>query len=209
MVQYKPNSHRSKEAQNAGAAPAQPERPKPEKVISGKAVAKPKGKLAQIAGNFIVEDFKKVKEYIIKDVILPTLKDMLWTSIARGSERMLYGESGHSPKNSKLGHINYGGIFKQVVSNGDPARSTNRQHFLDSIILDDYGDAQRVLAAMEAYIAKYGSVTVAELHEFIDEPMGDYTNTQWGWRSVNTVTITRVSDGKYKINLPEAVSLKD
>lgn len=208
MLDYTPNSHRFKESQKDASKQPQADRKPAEKVISGKAAAKPKGKLAKFMGSFFAEDFKKVKEYILKDVILPTIKDTIWTTIARGSERMLYGESGHAPKNSKLGHINYGGMFKQITQSTDASRNTNSQYAVDNIILEDRGDAERVLEAMKAYIAEYGSVSIAELYQFIGEPIGEYTTCQWGWRSLNTAGIMRTSNGGYKLDLPKAVPLK-
>ena len=208
MLDYTPNSHRFKESQRDSSKETKPEKKPAEKVISGKAVAKPKGKLAKLAGSFFAEDFKKVKEYILKDVILPTIKDTIWTTIARGSERMLYGESGHAPKNSKLGHINYGGMFKQMTQPSENSRNTNSQYNVDNIILEDRGDAERVLDAMKAYIAEYGYVSVADLYQFIGEPIGEYTTTQWGWRSLNTAGIMRTSNGGYKLDLPKVVPLK-
>lgn len=211
MQDFKPNSHRFKESQNAPApaASAAPEKKKVEKVVAGKVVAKPKGEFAKFLDAFFAEDFRKVKDYIIKDVIVPTIKDTIWTVIARGSERMLYGEAGHSPKNSKLGHINYNNLFKQATgSTSSGSTNTNSQYSVDNIILEDRGDAERVLEAMKAYIAEYGAVSISELYEFIGEPIGEYTTTRWGWRSLNTAGIMRTTNGGYKLDLPKAIPLK-
>ena len=208
MQDYKPNPNRFNESQKE--APSAPEKKKVEKVVAGKVTAKPKGELAKFAETFFAEDIRKVKDYLIKDVLIPTIKDTIWTVIARGSERMLYGEAGHAPKNSKLPHVNYGGLFKpnasQTSSSG--SSSTNNQYSVDNIILEDRGDAERVLEAMKAYIAEYGAVSISELYEFIGEPIGEYTTTRWGWRSLNTAGIMRTSNGGYKLDLPRAIPLK-
>lgn len=213
MQDYKPNSHRFKESQNNTSvpAPATPEKPKIEKVVAGKVVAKPKSGLAQFFESFIAEDFGKVKDYVVKDLVLPTLKDTFWTIIVRGSERLLYGEAGHSPKNSKLPFVNYGGLFKSNTSQIPTGSSTssNNQYSVDNIILEDRGDAEKVLVAMKAYIENYGAVSISELYEFLGEPMGDFTTTRWGWRSLNTAGIMRTSNGGYKLDLPKPVSLKN
>lgn len=209
MQDYKPNSNRFKESQKEAAATAAPEKKKVEKVVAGKVTAKPKGELAKFAETFFAEDIRKVKDYIVKDVIVPTIKDTIWTIIARGSERMLYGEAGHAPKNSKLPHVNYNGLFKSSTSQTPSnTASTNNQYSVDNIILEDRGDAERVLEAMKAYIAEYGAVSISELYEFIGEPIGEYTTTRWGWRSLNTAGIMRTSNGGYKLDLPRAIPLK-
>lgn len=189
--------------------PATPERKKVGKVISGKAATKPKGELAKFADTFIAGDIRKVKDYLIKDVLVPTIKDTIWTVIAKGSERLLYGESGHAPKKSKLPYLDYNNLFKQSSA---PAQVTTAQsnplHSIDNIFLDDEEDAQKVLATMHAYIAEYGSVSVSELHEFIGEPIGPFTGSNWGWRSLNTASYAPTGDGRYKLILPRAMSIK-
>lgn len=206
MQDYKPNPNRFKESQPGTATPA-PERKKVEKVVAGKVTAKPKGELAKFFETFFAEDIHKVKDYLLKDVIVPTIKDTIWTVIARGSERMLYGEAGHAPKNSKLPYVNYNGLFKQP-SQSSNSNSNNSQYSVDNIILEDRGDAERVLEAMKAHIAEFGAVSISELYEFIGEPIGDFTTTRWGWRSLNTAGIMRTSNGGYKLDLPRAISLK-
>lgn len=208
MQDYKPNSHRFKESQQGASAPTAPEQKKVEKVVAGKVVAKPKSGLAKFVETFFAEDIHKVKDYIVKDVVTPTIKDTIWTIIARGSERMLYGEAGHSPKNSKLPFINYNGLFKSSVPQTPTVNSSTTQYSVDNIILEDRGDAERVLTAMNAHIAEFGEVSISTLYEFIGEPIGDFMCTRWGWRSLNTAGIMRTSNGGYKLDLPRPVSLK-
>jgi hypothetical protein len=210
MQDYKPNSHRFKETQKDTTPSVAPEKPKIEKVISGKATAKPKSGIAKFFEVFLAEDFSKVTDYVLKDIVVPTIKDTIWTVIARGSERMLYGEAGHAPKNgSKLPFVNYGGMFKNASQTSTAgSANTNNQFSVDNIILEDRGDAERVLEAMKAYIAEYGAVSISELYEFIGEPIGEYTTTRWGWRSLNTAGIMRTTNGGYKLDLPKAIPLK-
>lgn len=189
--------------------PAAPERKKVGKVISGKAATKPKGELAKFADTFVAGDIRKVKEWFIKELLIPTVKDTIWTAISKGSERLLYGEAGHAPKKSKLPYLDYNNLFKQ---NSAPAQvattQSNPLHSIDNIFLDDEEDAQKVLATMQAYIAEYGSVSVSELYEFIDQPIGAFTGHNWGWRSLNGATYASTGDGRCKLILPRAVSLK-
>lgn len=208
MQDFKPNPNRFGESKPS--ATAAPEKKKVGKVISGKAATKPKGELAKFADTFIAGDIRKVKDYLIKDVIVPTIRDTIWTVIAKGSERLLYGDAGHAPKKSKLPYLDYNGLFKQNAPavQSQASSSSNPMYSVDNILLDDEDDAKKVLATMHAYIAEYGSVSISELYEFIDEPVRDFTSTHWGWRSINTASYTPTSDGRYKLNLPRAVSLK-
>ena len=120
----------------------------------------------------------------------------------------LYVKKHNAPKNSKLPYVNYNGLFKQPSNQTSSANANTNQYSVDNIILEDRGDAERVLEAMKAYIAEYGAVSISELYEFIGEPIGDFATTRWGWRSLNTAGIMRTSNGGYKLDLPRAVSLK-
>ena len=207
MQDYKPSATRFKESQKGPTAPTEVK--KVEKVVAGKVVAKPKTGLAKLAETFFAEDIHKVKDYVVNDVIMPTIKDTVWTIIARGSERLIFGEAGHSPKNSKLPFINYNGLFKSNAPTQTPTvNSTSSQYSVDNIILEDRGDAEKVLTAMNAHIAEFGEVSISTLYEFIGEPIGDFMSTRWGWRSLNTAGIMRTSSGGYKLDLPRPVSLK-
>ena len=209
MQDYKPNSNRFKESQKGLSEQSSPEQKKVEKVVAGKVTAKPKTGLAKFAETFLAEDIHKVKDYVVKDLVIPTLKDTIWTIIARGSERLIFGEAGHSPKNSKLPFINYNGLFKQSGPTQTPSvNSSSSQYSVDNIILEDRGDAEKVLTAMNAHIAEFGEVSISTLYEFIGEPIGDFMSTRWGWRSLNTAGIMRTSSGGYKLDLPRPISLK-
>lgn len=209
MQDYKPNSHRFKESQKGVSTPPAAQPKKVQKVVAGKVTAKPKNGVTKFFENFLAEDFRKVKDYVYKDIVMPTIKDTIWTIIARGSERLIFGESGHSPKNSKLPFINYNGLFKSNAPTQTPTvGSTASQYSVDNIILEDRGDAERVLAAMNGHIAEFGEVSISTLYEFIGEPIGDFMCTRWGWRSLNTAGIIRTSSGGYKLDLPRPVSLK-
>lgn len=209
MQDYKPNSNRFKESQKVPPAQAAPEQKKVEKVVAGKVTAKPKTGLAKFIETFLAEDLHKVTDYVYKDIIMPTVKDTIWTIIARGSERLLYGEAGHSPKNSKLPFVNYGGLFKSSPPQVPTVNSTASQYSVDNIILEDRGDAEKVLTAMNAHIAEFGEVSISTLYEMLGEPIGDFMSTRWGWRSLNTAGIMRTSNGGYKLDLPRPVSLKN
>ena len=208
MQDYKPNPNRFKESQKGTTESTASEVKKVEKVVAGKVTAKPKTGLAKFAETFFAEDIHKVKDYIIKDVIMPTIKDTVWTIIARGSERLIFGETGHTPKNSKLPFVNYGGLFKSSPQQTPSVNSTSSQYSVDNIILEDRGDAEKVLTAMNAHISEFGEVSISTLYEFIGEPIGDFMSTRWGWRSLNTAVIMRTSNGGYKLDLPRPMSLK-
>lgn len=208
MQDYKPNPNRFKESQSGAPTSTTPMRPRVEKVVTGKVTTKPKSGLSKFTEGFFAGDIRKVQDYVLKEVVMPTIKDTIWTIIAKGSERLLYGEAGHAPKSSKLPYLNYNGLFKQNTTPVPAATSTNPLYSVDNIILDDEEDAKKVIAAMKAYIEEFGSISISTLYEFIDQPIGDFATTKWGWRSINTADYTPTGDGRYRLILPRAIPIK-
>ena len=72
---YKPNSNKSKE--EAQEREKRVEKP----VVSGGVRIKKKSEASKLAEVFIAEDTSNVKRYIIMDVIVPTVKKMLYEAV--------------------------------------------------------------------------------------------------------------------------------
>lgn len=64
-----------------------------EKVTTGKVVTKEKNDIQKVAGMFIAEDLKTVRDHIVKDVAIPSLKnvivDLVWKTMRQQSSWVL------------------------------------------------------------------------------------------------------------------------
>ena len=63
----------------------------------------------KLAGILFSEDIKTVKSYIFSDVVVPTLKDLLFKAITQGADVTIYGRGGNKPSagTSKYGNASY------------------------------------------------------------------------------------------------------
>lgn len=78
----------------------------------------------------------------------------------------------------------------------------------DDVIFDSRGEAERVLACMEEIIATCGVVTVAEFYELSEiEDDVSWTTNKFGWKSVSSARINRISSDEYSILFPKAMPL--
>ena len=75
MEEYKPNSHKSKETQEAIAEK------KVEKVVTGAVKVKKKNGFEKLAGTFVPDDVDNVKSYIMQDIIVPAIKDVILDAV--------------------------------------------------------------------------------------------------------------------------------
>lgn len=77
-----------------------------------------------------------------------------------------------------------------------------------AVIFDHRSDAESVLQAMLAYFSDYGNVPVSLYLDYAGKKW-EYTDSDWGWRSMDGVTVkpTQRGDG-YVITLPRPEGLR-
>ena len=196
-MEYKPNSHRSKEEQQ------KKEREKLEKVVSGTAKIKKKSGTRKLADTLISEDASTVKTYIVSDVLIPAAKKLISDIVRDGIEMLLYGTTGSGKRSSKSAYVAYDRFSDR---RDDRYRSEPRARFdYNDIIFETRGEAEIVRSQMDEVIDRYGFVTVADMYDLagLTEP---YTANKYGWTSIRSAEVVRARDG-YVLKLPRAVPI--
>ena len=201
-MEYKPNSHRFREQQSAVAN----DKKRVEKVVRGTAKVKKKNDLHKVADIFISEDAKNVKEYVLMDILVPTVKKVIMGTIDMllngGSGK--YDYSGRS-SGSKVSYARYYDDRKDNRRYAEPSKTRARFDH-DDIIFPTRGDAEAVREEMCNVIERYGFVTVADMYDMahLTQP---YTSEKYGWTNLHTADVLRVSEG-YIIKLPKIEPLE-
>lgn len=205
MDEYKPNSHRFKEGKNEITRMGTEENKKVEKVIHGGVKSKKKSEIRKLADIFISEDVASVKSYIIMDVLVPAMKKAISDIVTSGTDMILYGETGHSRKNSKASKVSYRDYYNRKDDDRSPSgHSRGRTGYdYDDIILDNRGEAEEVLSRMDELIDTYGIVSVADFYDLVGVT-GKYTDNNYGWTDIRSAKVMPVRDG-YLIKLPRAL----
>jgi hypothetical protein len=198
MENYTPNSHKFKEEQKENI-----EKKKVEKIVSGKVATKKKSGILKIAEIFVPEDVTNVKEYVITDIIVPAVK----AAISDIVNIYLYGEPRQARRSTSTNsRVSYGRYYeKQDKPSYRSEKPVRSGYDYDDIILDNRGDAEGVLVALDDIIAEYGVTSVADLYELvgIDE---NYTDHKYGWTNLSTAKVVRAGDG-YLLKLPKALPI--
>ena len=203
MDKYKPNSHRYKEEQKAKTE----ERKPMQKVVSGKARVKKKGEVRKFMDSFFSEDIHNVKEYILTEVIIPSIKDALSNAINYGSDMMIYGDAKHSKKRSNASKVSYSRFYddrRELRSN--TSSSSRIRYSYDTVTVDSRGEAEEVLRRMDEALEEYGMVSVADFYDLVGVT-GDFTDHNYGWLDLRGAGIKRARDG-YVFELPRVVPLR-
>lgn len=195
---YTPNSRRMNEENKN-------DRPKVEKVVQGDVILKKNNK-RKLAGMLISDEAHNLKSYVIMDVLLPKLKDIIEDIIVDSTRLILRGETA-TRRSSKPGDkISYGGFFKREDAPSRPREVTSRSSFYyDDIVLKNRTDAEAIIEQMEFMIDQYNQVTVNDLMDILGKSSNP-TDCRYGWINLSTAKIVRTRDG-YMLDLPRAVPL--
>lgn len=193
-----------------GRIPNSHEKPpkRAEKVVTKEVTVKKESFGKKIFDIFIAEDWTAVKDYVIYEKFLPYLKDSLRDSLISGVD-MIFGGGGQvrprsSSTNSKTSYQSY--YDKNSKTPSKKPSGFQGRHGVDELIFEDRYEAEMVLKKMIEILEQYDHVTVADYYEFADVP-SDYTDYDWGWKSLETAQTVRLTSGEYTIKLPRVIHI--
>lgn len=203
MQEYPSNSHEVRKLR-----PVEPNEKPPEKVIEGKAIRRKAPLSKRLREMFFAEidERQGIIEYLIADIMIPAMKDMIVDSAREGLERTFYGSSrprrSSSRSNTVGTHTNY---TRYSSSNRNdrpfPNRRSRSSRDFEQIILETRSDAERALDTLQENIRRYEFTTVRELYECIGESSTP-TDEKWGWADLGDAVVRRLSSGGYLLDLP-------
>ena len=190
---YENNSHRFREEQ------AVEEKKKVEKVVQGTVRTKKKNGFQKFAGFLVSDDVSNIKSYVVKDIVIPSVKKAISETI----DMILYGSS-RGRSSGGPAKVSYRSYYDDPRPR-DPIEPRSTFNY-DDIILDNRGEAENVLDQMCDLIDTYKVVSVADLYDLVGIT-GDYTNNRYGWTNLRNAEVIRVRDG-YMLKLPRPLPIK-
>ena len=201
---YKPNSHKYKEEQRRAAA----EKPKTNKVVAGPVAVRKKTGIQKITDTFINDDMPKIKNYIVADVLIPSIKKAISDIVRNGIDMVLYGEAGRSRDKTPGSKVSYRSYYDNPVGSRESERSRSSRSVFDydEVEFTSIGDAELTLSQMEDIIEKYGFVKVADYYDLAGVSIDNHCANNYGWTDLRAAYVSRARD-KYVINLPKALPI--
>ena len=184
--------------------------------LSGSVKTRKKSKLQELKHSFIHQDMKRLKEYAVEDILIPSLKRGIDDIVSNGIHMLLYGEAKKSSGGTTLfrqplgtSSVSYRRISENPNSNYAEPRRTKGFEYED-ILFDNYGDAQLFLRKMGSVIEDRGIIDLLTMYDMADINV-PYTYGDYGWKDISRATIySERVDGelKYIIDFPPALPLK-
>lgn len=199
MEEYKSNSDRSKEQKHD-----LPKR-RAEKVITGTATQRRKSGIDKIGSIFLANDVKDVRDYIVEDVLIPTIKRAFYDIICNGTG-MLLGERNPS-RNGQGNRVSYRAYYDKRddrQNNSGNSRAKSNYNYND-LIFDNRGDAEVALERMFELLDRFDAVSIADLFDLAGQSC-NYIDNKYGWTNLDDARVQPVRGG-YIIDLPRATTL--
>lgn len=163
-----------------------------------------------VKDEFISEDAPTVGSYILYDILLPALRDLV-SDIGHGALDAVMGTDTrryNNRSNRNSSYISYNRYYddrdrRRRDRDDERYESRRRNNNLDDIIFDYREDAEDCLDRMIDYLERYDSVPVSYLYDICGMTVpGDFTKDDWGWYNLSSAKVRHVHGG-YIIELPK------
>ena len=180
----------------------------------------------KVLAEFLEQDANDIKQYVWKDVMIPTIKETLCNIV----ELLLFGSTSRGRRSSNRGgndnRTSYSSYYYYGSGNDDKRYSSredrgSRPSGLNDILFRGVDDpnappdirqagieAHDAKDGIEEWLAQYGVLTIDAMYDIcnIKRQYSDHTDIKWGWREGAVFETRRVRDG-YVLVLPKPTLL--
>lgn len=201
------------------------------KIVSGTVTMHKKSFGQRFKETFFGEQAGQMKDYILRDVVIPTIRDTIWSAGSGALEILLFKEVRHrrrgpygSPWRSDISRdfrdayrsydsYYYGpGKSSPVGKNQRPGPPQDRRppsrgrQNVDNIEFSSRVDAKEVLDQLCELIDTDGYAGIRDLYAMLGEDT-TFVDEYWGWTDLGSAVIIPFNGG-YLLELPKAVPVK-
>lgn len=176
----------------------------------------------RISETFVAEDVESVGTYIVKDVIVPSLKDIIFNSITQSLEMIIFGGKSSGVSRSRTNRP-YNSMYKGVsYSSGGRSLSSDTKDIAE-ISFSSRRLAQEVLNEMQILIeSEFAVVSISDYVDIVErvlreagedlsgfKPSRNWAyDTKFGWTDLAGVRPQLTRGGRYILTLPKATRLE-
>lgn len=172
-----------------------------------------KGVGTRIKESFTGDDARSVGGYLLFDVAVPALQNLVVDAFQQGVERLIMGDSRpnrtrrvqdrRATSHYQPRHRTYSS--RPEEPRRDFSERSRSSHDFDQIVLDSRGEAEEILDYLGDILNQYEVVSVTDLYRMVGI-RGSYMDDRWGWTHLRDARARRVRDG-YVLELPTPIDL--
>lgn len=162
----------------------------------------------EIKESLISEDAGNVKSYILTEVVIPGIRDLLTSMATSALDMIFYGETRSRRGYSRGSLFDYNGISSRKASGVHNIYDRDRRYdersysrSYNDFIIPTRKEAEEVLLEMRDTLDRYGTCRVADLYQAVGADSHNYTDYNYGWTSLANVHISPARGG-WRIELP-------
>ena len=196
---------------------SKPQEKRIEPVVTGEVQIKKKGFLKRFRGSMISEDAHGIGEYIIKEIVLPTVKDLIYNSACGALDIALFGKTSRRsgrrniPYNSLNDGVRYryNGSSNLLKRNERPNQASAPEDWFDvrNMGFKELRDAKKSLGKLMIILEEYPTASVADFYSTLNKT-APYTAENYGWSDLSEVDIYPC-EGWFYIDFPEPKPIKN
>ena len=182
------------------------EREKLAPIVKGQVVKKKKTFTKRMSELFFGDETVSIMDYIVYDILIPTIKNTISDVVTSSLEMTLFGERrsrGNISRNRDRSYVSYSSYSKSDRDSRDrDERRSNRRnnHDFDDVLFESRPEAEEVLSHLGDLIMDYGFASVADFYDICGLE-SEYTDNKYGWTSLRDAHTDRVRNG-YIIRFP-------
>ena len=179
----------------------------PDQVVTGKILVRKQSIWSKFRETFTGDDSVSIGEYILVDIIFPQVKQLVYDTITKGSERVLWPNGGSTPisNTGRFGKVNYNGMSSSPKR--DISARARATHDFRDIVMDTRSDAVETLDQLSELCSHYGTATVKDLY-MLCGITHSFQDANWGWTSMAQASVRTVRGG-FRLDLPTPEKLND
>lgn len=210
MDEFPPNTNKGKDTKVA-----KPEKIEKniEKVVSGEVKLLKKSFGARVKQVFLGGDAHTVTSYIVAEVLLPALRNLVVDATTQGVQQMVYGGKAEPRSMGGQGRPRVQYNSRSMASGrgpmflpDQPPRGMARRHQeVNEVVLTSREEAAHVLENLNNVVDQFEAASVADLKELVGLPTSP-VDFEWGWFNLSHSYVRQVRQG-YLLDLPPVVAL--
>jgi len=178
-----------------------PQKKEVSKVTKGKVKTAEKSTLKKFGDAFLEDDIQDIKTYVVSDVIIPAIKNLIFDSFIGSLEMMLFGSASHSRSrkggnNGSSTYVSYNKFSNNRGSRTADSRNSDRLDY-QGIVFEERADAEEVLDTLRNLIEDYGQATIGDLYDAAGmTPDNNFSkNEEYGWTDLGRAQVKYGRDG--------------
>ena len=157
---------------------------------------------------FFSEDIPDVKEYLIFEWLIPTIKDAFVEGVQSAIDLAFYGKvrgRKRTTRSSLDSFYDYSGRSKRARDAVTPRGRVS--YDFDDIYLESNAEAEEVLDVLCDIVEEYGKVSVGDYYDALGITGNGPADRTYGWTDLRNARVSRSREG-YTIVLPRVQNIR-